>query len=78
MGWCSGTDIFDGVSPVVLSADIPEQTKVDIFVALIDALRNRDWDCETESNDFHDPIVKRAFIAVDPEYADYYLEDDED
>lgn len=68
MGWCSGTDVFDTVVKDVLCLCIRDKEKIDIIENLIAALQKQDWDCETDSEYFHDHLVKEAFIRLDEDY----------
>lgn len=68
MGWCSGTDVFDTVVKGVLCLCIRDKEKIDIIENLIVALHDQDWDCETDSEYFHDPLVKLAFLQLDEDY----------
>lgn len=72
MGFCSGTQIFDDTVKTILETDASDETKVAIIAALIEALNRHDWDCEDDTNYLHEPLVKKAFIYVNPEYAVMY------
>lgn len=68
MGWCSGTDVFDPVVKAILE----DKSKEDVIKTLIKVLQVQDWDCETDSDYFYDPIVKKAFISVNRNFKEYY------
>lgn len=69
MGWCSGTDIFDEFAPVLLTHDsLSTGEKVELLVALIDALENHDWDCQQDSAHWGDPIVQEAMKRLHPKW----------
>lgn len=64
MGWCGGTDVFDPVVKQVLSTDLPDQKKHDIILALINALFDQDYDCESESVYWKHPLIRKVLIAT--------------
>lgn len=67
MGWCSGTEVFDKVVRGVIAMDAPTLQKVRITRAVIQVLRNMDWDCEGDIEDDlqKHPVVKQAFRLED-------------
>ena len=68
MGFCSGTEIFDPVVKAVLSESaVSDSAKERIIKALIEALRNHDWDCESDSDFWDDPIIRRIWRELEPE-----------
>lgn len=69
MGFCSGTDIFDPVAKVVLETPdtfLLPATKRVILKALIDALEDHDWDCESDSQYWNHPMVREVFMEMHP------------
>lgn len=77
MGWCSGTYVFDVVVEDILAADIQESDKVKIISNLIRVLEYMDWDCQTDSDFFDNPVVKKAFIATNKRWELHYKEMEE-
>lgn len=73
MGWCSGTDVFDPVVKTVLATDIPEGAKREIINSLINALWESDWDCESDSAYYDDPLVRSVMRELQP----HWFEDEE-
>lgn len=78
MGWCSGTEMFDAVVKDMLRIvedDIRlEEILLPVLINFIKALWQQDWDCESDSDYFHHPFVKRAMIAADIRMKLYYQE----
>lgn len=68
MGWCSGTEAFDPVVNKVLQQDIEDNQKITIVIALIKALQNMDWDCESDSDYWEHPLVRKAFKKACPNW----------
>lgn len=68
MGWCSGTCIFDPVVKAILEQDAPEEQKINVIKSLITALQDEDWDCETDSDYWKHPLVRRAFKETCPSW----------
>lgn len=66
MGWCSGTPIFDAVAQEVLNSRLTNDEKYAIMYALTVAMFDHDWDCESDSEYYKHPIVKKAFKAAAP------------
>lgn len=66
MGWCSGTDIFDAVMEELEIGTLSDVDKLRILKALIKALGDKDWDCESDSYFYNYPLVKKAFKQVYP------------
>lgn len=70
MGWCSGTEIFDKVVKAIL-----EPKKIDkkeVIKEIITAFEDRDWDCQADSEYINHPLVKEAFIELDPDWRKWY------
>jgi len=65
MGWCSGTIIFDGIVESLLYPGRVDHKEV--IKKLITSLWELDWDCEGDSNYLTHPLVKEAFIELDPD-----------
>lgn len=68
MGWCSGTEVFDPVVNKVLQQDIGDANKTAIIIALIKALQDMDWDCESDSDYWEHTLVRKAFKKVCPDW----------
>lgn len=68
MGWCSGTDVFDPVVKTILQQDASEEQKIDVIKSLILALQESDWDCESDSDYWKDPLVRKAFKETCPNW----------
>lgn len=66
MGWCSGTRIFDAVAKEVLS-DAPMDKKA-VLRAVIVALEDDDWDCQSDSRYFDDPTVREVMKETHPNW----------
>ncbi len=66
MGWCSGTEIFDAVAKVLLD-DKPVDKKATL-IAVIDALEDGDWDCQSESEFWEHPIVREIMQERHPSW----------
>jgi hypothetical protein len=71
MGWYSGTKVFDPVVRKLLSmATITPDDQQELIVALIDALEERDWDCQSNSAYYEHPLVKAALLELHPDWFD--------
>jgi hypothetical protein len=70
MGWCSGTVVFDLICDRVLKPDIPVQTQMELVRAVANALSHADWDCESESAHWDDPVVKQVMQELHPDWFD--------
>lgn len=72
MGWCSGTEIFDGVIDVIAPIVEPERLP-GIAEHIAEMLWNGDWDCEEDSKYYDELLVdimyKRGYM--DKEDYDY-------
>lgn len=66
MGWCSGTEIFDTIVGALV--DNKPVDKKEVIKELITALENADWDCQCDSEYIQHPLVKEAFIELDPDW----------
>jgi hypothetical protein len=75
MGWCSGTIIFDRTVEALLYPG--RLDKKEFIKELITSLRNSDWDCEFDSSYITHPLVKEAFIELDPEMKEHIEEHEE-
>jgi hypothetical protein len=61
MGFCSGTEIFDPIAGYVLKSDLTDTQKRGVLMALIEALYAHDWDCESDSRYWHNPLIREVF-----------------
>lgn len=61
MGWCSGTVVFDAAVKAIID---PNANKKYAIKALIEALEDLDWDCQTDSDYWEHPLVKECFIEL--------------
>lgn len=68
MGWCSGTDIFDDMAGFILGISATDDEKAEILTTLINSLEDQDWDCQSDSNYWDDPIVQRVFKELHPDW----------
>jgi hypothetical protein len=75
MGWCSGTIIFDDVVEALLYPGRVD--KKEIIKRLITTLWESDWDCEFDSSYIAHPLVKEAFLELDPGLEEDYKEMEE-
>lgn len=75
MGWCSGTDIFDPVVKHCLNSDMTDEQKKGVIKALIPALWDGDWDCESDSDYWEHPLVQAVWKELDPEGYQLYQDD---
>lgn len=57
MGWCDGTDIFDGVAEAVLEEKLPDDVTVRILKKVIKLLEDQDWDCQPDSDFIEHEII---------------------
>lgn len=64
MGWCSGTEVFDGVLASLLAKSKTE----DVIRKLILTLEDMDWDCHSDSNYFTHPIVQKVLRELHPDW----------
>lgn len=68
MGWSSGQDIFDPVVGIILTENIPTRLKSKLITTLIIELEDKDWDTQCESAYYYDPLVKKAFKKLHPDW----------
>ncbi len=66
MGWCSGTDVFDGMAKTILEDSMDDEMQEFLIARLIRVLWDSDWDCESDSDYFNHPVVRRAFHRLEP------------
>lgn len=73
MGWCSGTDIFDSVVCAVLKMSIPIPDQKKIIHVLMDAMQDKDWDCQSDSMYYDHPFVREAYFdLLHPDWKEGY------
>lgn len=66
MGWCSGTRVFDDMCRVLLGKQkLKPET---VLSRLIDTLEDMDWDCQSDSEFYEHPAVRKVFKRKHPEY----------
>lgn len=65
MGWCSGTEVFDAVASALLE---PNMDKESALKEIIGTLENMDWDCQSESAYWDDPLVRKVFKEIHPNW----------
>ena len=72
MGWCSGTEIFDDMCDVIFDTKegIGINQKYELIKTLIISLENQDWDCQSDSEYYNDPIVENVFKKLHPDWFD--------
>ncbi len=68
MGWCSGTDVFDPMVKFILQMAISDIDKRAIIAHLVVTLQDHDWDCESDSAYYGDPLVQSVFQELHPEW----------
>jgi hypothetical protein len=68
MGWSSGADVFDSVVSSFIKSNISRKIKLEIIISLIEALEDKDWDCQLESKYITDSTVMAAFRKVHPDW----------
>lgn len=68
MGWCSGTYIFDDVCAEILKRVHDPKLQHDLVLVLVRALEDQDWDCESESKFWDNPVVRKAMKRLNPEW----------
>jgi hypothetical protein len=73
MGWSSGTELFDRVISAiqdrlqyVIEAEGLEDDLKDVYIEIIDAFRDHDWD-DLCGSDYHDHPVIGPLLTVDEE-----------
>ena len=72
MGWCSGTDIFDSVVKELVELHDAQILNNDEFVTVVtsltEALYDKDWDCEADSDYWSHPLVRQVFKELNPNW----------
>lgn len=69
MGWCSGTDIFDAVYEGYVELGFLKEDKlVSALADLIRVLEDNDWDCQSDSKYWNNPLVIKARRDVHPDH----------
>jgi hypothetical protein len=58
MGWAAGQEILDPVVKEVLKLPISDTRKRKVITVLVDALRQQDWDTESDSRYYNHALVK--------------------
>jgi hypothetical protein len=66
MGWCSGTDVFDGVMAALLDNKSVKET----IRTLILTLESMDWDCQMDSAYWEHSLVQEVFKELHPNWFD--------
>ena len=66
MGWCSATMIFDAVCSAVLEEG--EIDKKEIIAIVANALEDGNWDCQSDSAYYEDPIVQAVMREMHPRW----------
>lgn len=74
MGWSSGTELFEKVIKVVKSSASDRHLRRRLYMKLIPAFQEADWDCETECLGI-DPAYDGALMTLHP---DYFPDEEED
>lgn len=67
MGWASGSEIMDEVIHAVNKVDLSEADRVKIFLEVIDALEDRDWDTQDDCLG-SDPAFDKALKLLHPDW----------
>lgn len=68
MGWGSGTELFDAVAESIINSPLTRKEKVKILVTLIEAMEDKDWDCQQDSRYWNEPLVAASFKVVHPNW----------
>jgi hypothetical protein len=69
MGFCSGTDIFDPMVEAILNLQsVSDRQRRDVIRALVIALEDHDWDCQSESRYYDNWHVQRVFKELHPDW----------
>lgn len=71
MGWCSATDIFDSVVGFILErieTDEDRDEAREVIKKLAEVLEDNDWDCESDSDYWDDPLVQEIFKEIHPNW----------
>lgn len=69
MGWCSATDIFDSMAyHVIVESAVAEDSKYQILLTLAKSLEEDDWDCQSDSVWYDDPLVQKVFKELHPDW----------
>jgi hypothetical protein len=55
VGWCGGTDLFDGAMDIFWEY-VPEDQREEALEKWYDIVTDGDWDCEAES-DYYVPYI---------------------
>ncbi len=69
MGWSSGTRYFDAAAKIVFKY-VPEEKQKQEIEKLLILFNDGDWDGEYESNHWDNPIFKKAYKELNPDYED--------
>lgn len=70
MGFCSATEIFDGILDHFLAEDSENKEPIEVIKILIKTLWAMDWDCEGDSKYWEHPLIKQAFRELEAEEPD--------
>lgn len=65
MGWASGGDIIDGVASELMAGAVDPAVRERVYRPLVDALKDQDWDTESESIGI-DPVLDRVLMDACP------------
>jgi len=65
MGWAGATEIFDTVAEFLL--DEKKINRKEVLKALIKVLEDGDWDTQSESEYYDNPVVQEIFEEIDSE-----------
>lgn len=76
MGWASGSRLFSEVIDVIKKAVPDEDERIDIYMGLIDAFEDADWDTQDECMG-QDPAYDAALKELHPEWYDDDEEEEE-
>ena len=68
MGWCGGTEIFDKLVGKILDIKADDDTKINLIRILVVALEDQDWDCQSDSDYYDNPLVYFAFTEIHPDW----------
>lgn len=69
MGWCTGAvEIFDSMVRLLLKSDADYKHKFAVLLNLAEALEAEDWDCQSDTLYYEDPLVQAVFFRLHPDW----------
>jgi hypothetical protein len=74
MGWCSGSEVMDRIIKAMKKEVKDSKLRYKLYLAFIDALEDRDWDCQEECLG-QDEAFDKALYKLHPSWE--FKKDDE-